>query len=111
MSSEKRLLYISNRIFWPPMGGHEAETYHYCRGLHEKYGYLIDVYAFDSEDKLKSVRKPEFLREVFLAKPIKKITKINNLVFKSFLSEKKWPLQNALYYSKENANLIRKKNY
>lgn len=109
MSSEKRLLYISNRIFWPPMGGHEAETYHYCRGLHEKYGYLIDVYAFDSEDKLKSVRKPEFLREVFLAKPIKKITKINNLVFKSFLSEKKWPLQNALYYSKENANLIRQK--
>lgn len=23
----KKLLYISNRVFWPPMGGHEVEMY------------------------------------------------------------------------------------
>lgn len=106
MSSKKKLLYISNRIFWPPMGGHEVETYHYCRGLHEKYGYAIDVYAFASPDKLND-DKPLFLEKVFLAKPISKITQINNLIFKSFFSKGKWPLQNSLYYSKENENAIR----
>lgn len=37
---DKKLLYISNRVFWPPMDGHEVEMFHYCRGLHEKYGYF-----------------------------------------------------------------------
>lgn len=112
---QKRLLYISTRVFWPPMGGHEVEMYHYCRGLHEKFGYMIDVYAFDAADKVKNIVQPEFLNKVYLAEDIGTTTKIKNIVFKSFLSGKRWPLQNSLYYSKANIEriekLIGKENY
>lgn len=104
---EKQLLYISNRIFWPPMGGHEVEVYHYCRGLHEKYGYTVDIYAFDSGEKLNGVQQPVFLNQVYFAKAIGKGTKIRNVVFKSFLSKEQWPLQNCLYYSDENVRQIK----
>ena len=83
---EKKLLYISNRVFWPPMGGHEVEMFHYCRGLHEKYGYTVDVYAFDSVDKLDGVMQPYFLNNVYLAKKIGKLTKAWNIVSKSLFS-------------------------
>lgn len=107
MKKEKRLLYISNRVFWPPMGGHEVELYHYCQGLHDKYGYLVDVYIFDTEEKINGMAKPEFLNEVMFACPIYGLTKISNIICKSLLSNEKWPLQNSLYFSRENKKKIR----
>lgn len=113
MGNEKKLLYICSRVFWPPMGGHEVEMYHYCRGLHDLYGYSIDVYAFDSEDKLVGVEKPVFLSNVYISRPINTATKISNLFFKSLFQS--WPLQNSLYYSEKNANrieeLVKSKDY
>lgn len=115
MKQEKKMLFISNRVFWPPMGGHEVEIYHYCRGLHEKYGYEVDIYAFDDPAKLEGVEQPEFLHKVYLADEIGKKTKVGNLIKKTFLSEEKWPIQNSLYYSNENANritmLVKKEKY
>lgn len=111
----KRLLYISNRIFWPPMGGHEVEVFHYCRGLHEKYGYEIDVYAFDEAHKVKNQKTPSFLNDIYFSDRISINTKVYNVILKSFLSKEKWPIQNALYYSKKNAlnitELVNKKEY
>lgn len=104
MSIDKKLLYISSRVFWPPMGGHEVEIYHYCRGLHEKYGYTVDVYAFDSADKLDGVKQPNFLNKVILAKKIGSAEKVGNLLYRTLI--KGWPIQNSLYYSTENAKEI-----
>ena len=84
------------------MGGHEAELYHYCRGLHERYGYEVDVFVFDDKKKAMTDSKPMFLNKVFFAEDIGRIEKIGNLLFKSFLFGK-WPLQSSLYYSKGNA--------
>lgn len=113
MDSEKKLLYISSRVFWPPMGGHEVEIYHYCRGLHEKYGYTVDVYAFDSADKLEGVKKPAFLNKVVLSKHIGSVEKVRNLICKTLI--KGWPIQNSLYYSKENEeeiySILKKEKY
>ena len=58
----KKLLYISNRIFWPPMGGHEVEMFHYCRGLHESCGYDIDVYVFDDIAKETLIKSRQMLQ-------------------------------------------------
>ena len=100
----KKILYISSRVFWPPVDGHKVEMYHYCRGLHEKYGYDIDVYAFDNRDSL--TEPPEFINKVELALNIGQLEKIKNIVFKSFFSSLKWPLQCSLYFSKNNVNKI-----
>ena len=110
---EKKLLFISNRMFWPPMSGHEVEVYNYCRGLEDKYGYSIDIYAFDDESKLNNNPKPSFLNNIYMSKPIKKPVILMNLLFKSLFKE--WPLQNSLYYSRENekevSELLKKNNY
>ncbi len=100
----KKILYISSRIFWPPIDGHKAEMYHYCRGLHEKYGYDVDVYAFDKSEHMSD--KPSFINRVILASSIGKIEKLKNLVLKSFISSSKWPLQCSLYFSKNNCKEI-----
>lgn len=101
MNKKKKLLYISNRIFWPPMGGHEVETFHYCRGLHEKFEYEIDVFVFDDIEKDKITTKPSFLNDIYFADKISFATKVWNVIRKSFLSKQKWPIQNSLYYSKK----------
>lgn len=103
----KKLLYISNRVFWPPMGGHEVEMYHYCRGLHDCCGYDIDVYVFDDASNIDLEKKPSFLNEVFISKPITKGTKIANIFRKSLFGKEQWPLQCALYFSKYNVTRIR----
>lgn len=112
---KKKLLYISNRIFWPPMGGHEVEVFHYCRGLHEKFGYKIDVFAFDDIKKTENKEKPPFLNDVYYSDRITALTKLHNILCKSFVAKEKWPIQNSLYYSKKNANnikeLIKEKDY
>lgn len=114
-NNKKKLLYISNRVFWPPMGGHEVELFHYCRGLHEKFGYEIDVFVFDDEKKITNQTIPFFLNDIYFEKRIGYATKVWNIIWKSILSKEKWPIQNSLYYSSENASrivkLMKKNNY
>lgn len=111
----KRLLLISTRVFWPPMSGHEVEIYHYCRGLHDQYGYTIDVYVFGSQKKDECNNKPYFLNNIIFSTSINFISKTSNLLSKSFLSRNKLPLQCSLYYSKENekriSELVEKNKY
>ena len=104
----KKLLYICSRAFWPPMGGHETEMYYYCRGLHEILRYSIDVYIFDERDVISIDNKPAFIDQVFIAESIARFIKIKNIVTKSVINHKPWPIQCALYYSKANYNKIQK---
>lgn len=103
---QKKLLYISNRLFWPPMGGHEVEMYHYCKGLHEQFNYDIDVYAFTSLKEIPA--KPEFLEKVILAQQISGRDKIYTIIIKSIVNRNPWPIQCALYYTKNNEEKIRR---
>ena len=99
---EKRILYVCNRVFWPPMGGHEVEMYHYSRGLHEHMHYIVDVYVFDDQAKIKVAKKPTFIDTVYTSVSISKGTKIKNLLKKSLFGNEAWPIQCALYYSQDN---------
>ena len=102
----KKLLYISNRVFWPPMGGHEVEMYHYCRGLCNR-GFTVDAFVFDDETNVDISKKPDFINDVHLSAPISKATKIRNIMSKSLFRKKAWPIQCSLYYSKENFDKIK----
>lgn len=102
----KKLVFITTRLFWPTDSGRKVSLYYYCKGLHEVYGYDIYIYSFleggQTEDLLTS--KPNFVKEVLIASPIKKNKKILNLINRSLFCG--WTFQSALYYSKENGNML-----
>lgn len=103
---QKKLLFITTRIFWPTDSGRKVSLYHYCKGLHEKYGYDIYIYSFLEDYNNQEVKdKPEFIKEVKVAKKIGKLNVIKNLFIKSVICN--WPFQNSLMYSKENSNRIK----
>lgn len=103
----KKLLFISNRIFWPPYGGHEVEIYNYCKGLHEMYGYNIDIYAFKNNEEDNISSKPFFCRKIFFAENINIKDKISNIITKSLNKKNFWPLQCSLYYNEKNYKKIK----
>ena len=107
MRRMKKLLFITTRLFWPIDSGRKVSLYYYCKGIHEAYGYEIYLYSFlESGQTEKLVQeKPDFIRDIKLAKPISKSTKIANLLVKSAIFG--WPFQNAIYYNKANLTAIK----
>lgn len=104
----KRLLFISTRAFWKMDGGHQYEIFHYLRGLHEKYGYRIFVYTFVEDEKADNKSGvPEYVERIEYAKTIKKSDIVKNALTHTFSISNPWPLQNMLYYSKENVDCLR----
>lgn len=104
----KKLLFITTRVFYPTNSGRKLSLYHYCRGLHEKYGYSIQIYTFLEGDQDKEIAlrdKPYFIDKIYFASEISVLTKIKNILFKSLWS-KHYPLQCALYHSKNNFEKI-----
>lgn len=104
----KKLLFITTRLFWPTDSGRKLSLYYYCKGLHEKYNCDIYVFSFlEHEQTIADLAtKPSFIKEVRLAKPIGFVEKIKNLVSKTFLRWQ-WPIQCSLFYSKENLKEVR----
>ena len=104
----KKLLFITTRIPWPVDSGRKQSLYHYCRGLHEQYGYEVDLYVFPEGDQdfqaLEEI-KPDFIRNMYLASEISVTEIIRNLFLKSLFC-REWPLQCALYYSEKNSRRI-----
>lgn len=105
----KKLLFVTTRLFWPTDSGRKLSLYYYCKGIHEKYNCDIYIYSFlESGQAEKDIeKKPEFIKDVRLAKPIGKIDKIQNLVTKTLVT-RKWPIQCSLYYSRQNSEQIKK---
>ena len=105
----KKLLFVTTRLFWPTDSGRKLSLYYYCKGIHEKYNCDIYIYSFlESGQTEKDIeKKPEFIKNVRLAKPIGKIDKIQNLVTKTLVT-RKWPIQCSLYYSRQNSEQIKK---
>lgn len=106
---KKKLLFITTRIFWPADDGRKVSLYYYCKGLHEQYGYDIYIYSFLEHAQSAELinKKPDFIRAVYLAKPITKVDKMKNLFMKSFITAQ-WPLQCSLFYSDKNKLAIAK---
>lgn len=100
-SSKKKLVFITTRLFWPTDSGRKVSLYHYCKGLHEKYGFDIYLYSFLENDKENGMDEiPNFIKYVKLASKISAFDKIKNLIYNSLF--KNWPFQNSIVYNKEN---------
>lgn len=105
----KKLLFITTRIFWPATSGRKVSLYYYCKGLHEQYGYDIYLYSFLEADQAPTQSeqtKPDFIKEIQFAREVRKSEIVANLITKSF-SHLQWPLQCSLFYSKKNEENIR----
>lgn len=114
---EKKLLYITSRVFWPTKSGHEVHIYNYCRALNEKYRYCVDVYILDKKSEIDKAAqdKPNFIRNIIAGKNISKLNIFTNLITKTVFNREHWALQSSLYYNKENEyfvkNLDEKEHY
>lgn len=104
---KKQLLFVTSRLPWPATSGRKVSLWHYCRGLAER-GFEVSLYVFPEWDQPRTAQgKPDFIREVRFAAPVGKGEKLRNLLFRSLFGKKRWPLQCALYYSRQNAAAIR----
>lgn len=101
----KRLLFVTTRLPWPTNSGRRTSLYHYCRGLHEEYGYEVSLFAFPEWDQERSDKdKPPFISRVHFATPIGRLTKLFGLLRALFSGK---PYQTALYESRKNHRLLR----
>lgn len=103
----KKLLFITTRLFWPTDSGRKVSLFHYCKGLHEKFGYEIYLYSFlePGQNQETADSKPDFIKDIRLAKPLGKIEKLNSLFLRSVFCG--WPFQNSIYYSSKNKKAIK----
>lgn len=101
---QKKLLYITSRVFWPTKSGHEVHIYNYCRALSEKYGYIVDVYIFEERRTVEAAEKnkPAFIRNVICSEKISKLDIVGNVLKKTVFGKEHWPFQSSLYFNKTN---------
>lgn len=106
---EKRLLFITTRLFWPADSGRKVSLYYYCQGLQLKYGYDVYIYSFLEHGQSNNLlaEKPNFIKKVEVAAKISRIDKIKNLFIKSIFTMQ-WPLQCSLFYNEANKVKINK---
>lgn len=101
---QKKILMIATRQFWPVSSGKEITLYHNCKGLYEKYGYEIYLICFADKNTDESLEKPDFIHEVKYVR-LRKIKDVLGSLVKNGLFLR-WPVQNAMFYSKRIDNLI-----
>lgn len=102
----KKLLFITTRVFWPTDSGRKYSLYHYCKGLHDKYGYDVYIYSFLENYEIEKYEPyPYFIKELKLAKKVSKTTKLFNLFCKSLFG--RWPFQCSILFSADNLKRIK----
>jgi glycosyltransferase involved in cell wall biosynthesis len=105
--NRRKLLFITTRFFNPPDSGRKVSLYHYCRGLHDVYGYEIYQYSFleSGQKKADAEKRPPFIKEIVTASDVSSVKKLKNFITLSLFG-KRFPLQCSLYYSAENEKRI-----
>lgn len=109
---QKKLLYLTSRVFWPTKSGHEVHIYNYCRALSEKYGYCVDVYIFEDQKTVDEALKdkPAFLHNIICGERISKLDIVENGLSKTVFNKNHWSLQSSLYFNKANCQKLHSLN-
>ena len=98
----QKVLFFTDRVFWPANDGHKVVLTNYCKGLAEKYGCEVHVLSFletgQSAELLKD--KPEYIADARLVDKPPKKTIAANLVASMLKGAKGGPLQCALFRSR-----------
>ena len=104
-TTAKRLIFVTSRLPWPTNSGRKVSLYHYCRGLHERYGYEITLFVFPEHDQPRNEQdKPDFISRVAFAAPFSRAEQAGNLLIKSLFGGR--PLQAALFESRKSKRLL-----
>lgn len=104
-AAKKRLIFVTSRLPWPTNSGRKVSLYHYCRGLHEQYGYEITLFVFPEHDQPRRVTdKPAFISRVEFAAPFSRTEQCKNLLTKGLFGGA--PLQCALFESRKSKRLL-----
>ncbi len=102
----KKVLYISTRLFWPKNSGKKITAFFNAKGMHEMYNYDVYLYAFLEVDQVFDAKdQPDFIKEVKILKQPNFLTKLSNILFKTIFGS--YSIQSSLYYSKKNMQLIK----
>ena len=64
----------------------------------------VSLFTF-ADDEEKSIKQPDFIKNIYYGSLPGKAEKLKNLLFKSFIL-RKWPLQVSVYYSKSAKNKL-----
>lgn len=105
---QRKAVFVTTRLFWPPDSGRKVSLYNYCRGLSERHGYEVYLYSFleDGQDASLVNSAPHFVKQIELAKDVGLATKIVNLAKAIFNRE--MPLQCCLYMSAQNSSSLQR---
>lgn len=110
MTEKQRVLFFTDRIFWPANDGHKVALTNYCKGLAEQYGCEVHVLSFlevgQTEDEASFA--PPYIASVELAeKPPKHMIAAN--LARSLLSGSKGdPIQCSLFKNSKVQRRLRK---
>lgn len=101
----KKLLFVTSRLPWPINSGRKESLYHYCRLLATHHGYEVSLFVFPEWDQPRDATgKPDFIKNVYFARPIGGLTKCVSLL--GALFSRKTPFQCALYHSRKNEKAL-----
>ena len=96
-----KVLFFTDRIFWPANDGHKVVLTNYCKGLAEKYGCEVHVVSFLEAGQTRSsaTNHPDFIASVQLADKPEKRTIAANLAVAMLSGVRGGPAQCALFDS------------
>ncbi len=109
MTKRKKVLFFTDRIFWPANDGHKVVLTNYCKGLVSEYDCDVHVLSFleAGQDEQLVLSRPDFISSVALANKPDKKTIVKNLAAAFAKSVCGGPIQCALFKSKEAAKQLR----
>ena len=98
----QKVLFFTDRVFWPANDGHKVVLTNYCKGLAERYGCEVHVLSFleagQSAEHLKD--NPAYITDARLVDKPPKTTIAANLVASMLKGTKGGPLQCVLFKSR-----------
>jgi len=103
--NKKHILYLCSRNFFAPNTGHEIKMFNYLKGLKKTFNCDIDLFIFDKPSK-DEINIKKYVSNITYGKSNNHLITFCNLFFKTLFNN--WPIQNSLYYNKDNFNEIKK---
>lgn len=109
MTKRKKVLFFTDRIFWPANDGHKVVLTNYCKGLVSEYDCDVHVLSFleVGQDEQSVLSCPYYISSVSLANKPDKKTIVKNLTAALLKGASGGPIQCALFKSKEVSQQLR----
>lgn len=92
----KKIVWLSERLPFPPTSGTKNLLFNYCKILHDDFGIEVVNISFLEKDE-DIHQKPDFISKTYELPTPSGLTKLKNIVLKTFI-KKEYPLQVSLFW-------------